>query len=133
MVFESDGDPNTDYVAQAPFLGDTFQGTDYWFELVGWEGDGERLWSLEVTDTTGSDFRGLTPSTARAVIWDDMIFCFIPAGEVPDYTGWRFTSFVTDTSNPYQAASSAVDAVPGPPDWRVLDPPNFSVNPTGSP
>lgn len=130
LVFESDGDPSNDYVAQEPYLGDTFQGTDYWYELVGWESEGQRLWTLEVTDINAGEFRGETPSTARAVIWEDMIFWFIPGDEIPAFTGWRFTTFVTDTANPFTSEGSAVDAVPGPPDWGLLDPPTLLVEPS---
>ncbi len=129
LVFETDGDPSNDWEAQEPYLGDTFQGTDYWYELQGLESSDGRVWILDATDIGSGAFRGETQTTARAVIWEDMIFWFIPADEVAGFTGWRFTSFVTDTANPFTAEGSAVDAVPGPPDWGLFDPPTLFIDP----
>jgi hypothetical protein len=118
LVLDADGDRRNNMAAQPPFDWDTYQGTDYWIELIG-END---EWKLQVTDFGAGDQRGETPSNARAVIRDRAIFFIVPLTDLPGTpAGFRTTTFVTELDRMFDPEVSGTDGFPGPP--------NFGLNP----
>ena len=118
LVLDADDDPTNNYQAGSAFAWDSYQGTDYWIELIG---EGEN-WQLLVTDWAAGDARGATPSAARAVSWGDMIIFFVPESDLggSHSHAYRLTSFATLLERAYDPAVSAVDALPGPPDFGLI-------------
>ena len=118
LVLDADDDAANNYVAGAAFEWDSYQGTDYWIELIG---EGEN-WQLLVTNWAAGDGRGATTSAARAVIWGDMIIFFVPESDLggSHSHAYRLTSFATLLERAFDPAVSAVDALPGPPDFGLI-------------
>jgi hypothetical protein len=76
---------------------------------------------LFATDFGAGDPRGTTVSGARAVIWEDMIIFFVPEGDLGGGHGhaYRVTTFATSVDAPFDPAVSAVDAMPGAPEFGL--------------
>lgn len=90
FVFESDGDPNNNYVPAAQYARDFYRDTDRWYSVEYSPATG---WVLEVTDARGGNFRP-TPSAARVIIRENVVMLVVPRSEFPDPNPtFRVTSF----------------------------------------
>lgn len=94
VVLDSDGDPTNNWVPQASFDWDYFQGTDRWYQLV-WDHTAG-TWSLTATQVDATQGTSVITSTGRAVIEGDAITFFVSASELPAPTGYRVTAFGHD-------------------------------------
>jgi hypothetical protein len=125
LVLDADGSRGNNYAAQPPFDWDTYQGTDYWIELIGENNE----WRLQVTDSAAGDERGTTVGNTRAVIRDRAIFFIVPLDDLPATpTTYRTTTFVTDLDRMFDPEVSGTDAFPGPPNFG-LNPISAKLNP----
>lgn len=94
FVFDSDRDPENDFIAAPEFANDFFQGTDRWYEVEYDLNSGE--WVLIVTQVTdgATGFSGPVPSAAVAMIRGNSILISIPMSEFPvSNPAYRLTSF----------------------------------------
>jgi len=90
FVFDGDGNPNNNWVADPQFPGDTFQGTDQWYVATYSPING---WFMEVIDAR-NNIRRNKPSAARITFKDNLMALVVPAEEfaVP-FPGYRVTSY----------------------------------------
>ena len=118
LVVDSDGDPGNDWVADAAFPLDTYQGTDRWYELA-YEHTGSGIWTLNVTQLDGSANRTPVASTARAVIRGNRVTFFVAASELPvSVPTYRLTSFGHDGA--FTPATRGVDVIASDPTLSLL-------------
>ncbi len=79
VVFDRDNDPNNNFRAQSPFLGDYFDNSDSWYAA---EYSPAIDWRLAVTDAQN----GVTarPSAARCILYNQVQLFVIPLSEIVD-------------------------------------------------
>lgn len=85
FVFDSDGDPENDLVANPPFIGDFFQGTDFWHVLDYTPGVSWTLSVYELRNQVAQPIDGV----ARAIVDGNTITALVPknalSAEIPGY------------------------------------------------
>jgi len=114
-VFESDGDPANDFVPEAGFPRDFFQGTDRWYELI-WD---TSAWTVRVTQLDSAGTRTEVPSSVRAVVEGERIQFFIDRAELPSVIpGYRVSAFRHDGS--FTVATRGGDVSMGTPTLPLL-------------
>ncbi len=85
-VFDSDGDPANNFVADSYYDWDYYQGTDRWY-IIRWDSY-ENAWYMNVTSNTAA------ASNARGAILGDLVIFLIPADEIAaQQPGYRLTAF----------------------------------------
>lgn len=88
FVFDSDGDPENDLVANPPFTGDFFQGTDFWHVLDYTPGV---FWTLSVYEVRNQVAQPID-GVARAIVAGNTITALVPKSALPAETpGYRVT------------------------------------------
>ena len=94
LVLDSDGDPTNNWIPQAPYDWDYFQGADLWYQIV-WDHLAKK-WSLSAKQVSAAQAAVAAVSTARAIIEGDAITFYVSASELPAPTGYRVTAFGHD-------------------------------------
>jgi MYXO-CTERM domain-containing protein len=119
FVFDSDGDPENDLVANPPFTGDFFQGTDFWHVLDYTPGV---FWTLSVYELA-NQIAQPTDGFARAIVAGNTMTALVPKSALPaEAPGYRLTVHchqgdfgeslptTADTEPPVEEPLATVDA-----------------------
>lgn len=93
FVFESDDNPDNDWVPFPDFPNDYYQGTDLWYELAYSPGTGWRLQVTSVVDVFPSSQTQPLETSARGIILGRAIVLLIPVAEFEATPGFRLNTF----------------------------------------
>lgn len=107
-VLDADGDPANDWQTQGPYTWDFYQGTDTWFELIRGAEDGE--WRATASRVTPDQQIEPIDLPFRVIIWDNIIWWWVPESSAPTDAPFRVSAFAHDGT--YSPRSSSGD-VPG--------------------
>ncbi len=107
-VLDADGDPANDWQTQGPYTWDFYQGTDTWFELIRGAEDGE--WRATTSRVTADQQIEPIDLPFRVIIWDNIIWWWVPESSAPTDAPFRVSAFAHDGT--YSPRSSSGD-VPG--------------------
>jgi hypothetical protein len=107
-VLDADGDPANDWQTQGPYTWDFYQGTDTWFELIRSAEDGE--WRATASRVTADQQIEPIDLPFRVIIWDNIIWWWVPESSAPTDAPFRVSAFAHDGT--YSPRSSSGD-VPG--------------------
>lgn len=106
VVFDSDEQAANNWMPQAPYDFDYFQGTDRWYQ-VAWD-PGAAAWSMTVSQVSANQAVSTVLSSARAIVAGDTITWLVPAQELPSQAPrYRVSVFGHDGS--YSASDRGGD------------------------